>query len=68
MRLSKQEIDTLGTYNSEVMRGIMHTTEWHRQMQNLQRIFDAEYQDMRLRDMATRQRDAAPATGEGGAI
>lgn len=38
--LTEHEINTLGTYNSEKARGLMHTPEYTEQMRVLQGRFD----------------------------
>lgn len=39
--LTREEVTTLGRYNAEVDRGIVHTAEWDRQMEILQMRFDS---------------------------
>jgi hypothetical protein len=41
-RLTEDPWVTLGRYNAEVARGIVHTEEWRVQMADLQRQFDEE--------------------------
>jgi hypothetical protein len=41
--LTQREIKMLATYNAEVMRGIVHTEAYRRQMHKLQRIFDERW-------------------------
>ena len=41
MSLTTIEIETLGRYNAEKDRGIVHTKEWTEKMAELQKVFDA---------------------------
>lgn len=43
MALSSWELDTLGRYNAEVARGLLHTDEWKKKMEELQARFDRRY-------------------------
>jgi hypothetical protein len=38
--MRRQDIETLGKYNAEKARGIVHTIEWVAEMNRLQSIFD----------------------------
>lgn len=40
--LTYDEVQMLGTYNSERARGLMHTPEWQQRMAELQHRFDNE--------------------------
>lgn len=40
-------VETLGTYNAERSRGIVHTPEWQIAMARLQREFDARQREDR---------------------
>ena len=45
MRISLRRAErwnTLGTYNSEIARGIVHTPEWDAEMAEEQRLFNEE--------------------------
>jgi hypothetical protein len=42
--LTREQIETLGTYNAEVGRGIRHWPEWAERMAQLQERFDRQHQ------------------------
>lgn len=39
--LTPDEVRVLDTYNAEVVRGIVHTTEWDQQMEEMQKRFNS---------------------------
>ena len=41
-KLTREELETLARYNSEVARGLRHTTQWRSRMRALQRRFNLE--------------------------
>lgn len=38
--MDASDVKTLGAYNAEVARGIVHTSEWKEKMRQLQQEFD----------------------------
>jgi hypothetical protein len=40
--LTREQIETLGRFNAECARGIVHTDKWDGQMKELQARFNAE--------------------------
>jgi len=48
--LTRDETTILATYNSERVRGLVHTDVWHERMTVLQRRFDRAQRDRRIAD------------------
>lgn len=44
--MTKDEIETLATFNAEVARGLIHTGMWQLKMMELQKRFIEEYQQI----------------------
>ena len=49
--MTRDEIDTLARYNSEVARGVLHTPEWNAKMAGLQARFDSPFTTPRMQEI-----------------